>query len=88
MSSPEDMSEEETVSYSEKIVYFVKEHFVLKFHFHYLHVKEKISAFQASMKLQNKQEIALFKGEGESDKTELDSSFILSQSGPVSNFFF
>ena len=27
------------------------------------------------MKLQNKQEIALFKGEGESDNTELDSFF-------------
>ena len=35
---------------------------------------KKIFAFQASMKLQNKQEIALFKGEGERDNTELDSS--------------
>ena len=40
------------------------------------------------MKLQNKQEIALFKGEGESDNTELDSSSSLSQSRPVSTFSF
>ena len=49
---------------------------------------KKISVFQASMKLQNKQEIALFKGEGESDNTELDFSSSLSQSGQVSDFFF
>ena len=68
-------------------MYFVIKHLVLNFLFHSFHVKEKISAFQASMKLQNKQEIALFKGEGESDNTELDSSSSLSQSGPVSDFF-